>query len=243
MIIEYVTKGSKKGTKPSTLAQQKEKERAREKEREKKVEKIKKDMLEKICIIDPNYSQVLEEELKGLKISKHVFNKNILKFHSKMLTPKYLNRQGYNQQAVEELGRNTLTPKTAEDIQTNMKAYFDEDEFYVNVNAVVYGKYCSVLREAMLVVLHHKSPDDVTEAERRRVNSIIYHMNYYQIYVDHMAKVKWIASQRNHKDVQIAQKRFEQVRGEVAHMYNTDRGLDWCIRILTEVAPLFGLRQ
>ncbi len=219
-------KGSKRGPKPLTPAQLRERER--------EVEKIKKDMLEKIRIIEPKYSQELKEQLKEeLKRSKrgeHVFNNDILKFHSKMLTPKYLNQPRYNQPAVNELGRHTLTPKTAEDIEKNMVVDFNQDDFYVNVNAVLYGVYCRALREGMLDVLRHKKPDDVTETERERVNSVIDNMNKRQIYVDHMAKDKWIARQRGTR-----QARFEEVRGEVVHMYNTDRGLEWCIRILTEV--------
>ncbi len=79
MIIEHVKKGSKR-PKPLTPAQKKEKER--EKEREKRVEKIKKDMLKKIRIIDPKFSQELKEELGRSKRGEHVFNNSILKFHS-----------------------------------------------------------------------------------------------------------------------------------------------------------------
>ncbi len=236
-IIEYVAKASKRGTKP--LDEQRE--------RQKKVEKINNDMLEKIRIIEPKYSKELKEELKGSKRDEHVFNNNILRFHSDVLK-KFIeindidNLRGYDQhqEAVDELGSHTLPQNTATDIQTNMKAYFDEDEFYVNANAVVYGVYCRALREALLAVLRHINPGDVTEVERERVNLIIDNMNKLEIYVDHMAKDKWITSQRNRRQVQIAQKRFEEVRGEVVHMYNTDRGLEWCIRILTEVAPLFN---
>ncbi|KAF4098130.1 hypothetical protein G5714_020160 [Onychostoma macrolepis] len=56
-IIEYMVKGAKKGTKPPTPAEQKE--------RQKKVEAIKKDMLEKIRIIKPDFNQELEEQLKS----------------------------------------------------------------------------------------------------------------------------------------------------------------------------------
>ncbi len=226
-------KGSKRGTKTLTLDEQKE--------RQKRVDKIKTDMLKKIHIIKPNFKKELKKQLERSKRSEHVFNNNILKFHSKVLKEfkerhRIDKQRGYDQhqQALKELGKHTLTPDTAREIQTHMVVHFDEDEFYVNANAVVYGVYCSVLREAMLVVLGHKNPGDVTEAEKQSVNLVIDNMNNRQIYVDHMAKVKWIAN------IATRQARFEEVRGEVVHMYNTDRGVDWCIRILTEVAPLFN---
>ncbi len=113
MITEYVMKGSKRGPKPLTPAQQKE--------REKKVEKIKKDMLRKIHIIDPKFSQELKEELGRSKRGEHVFNNDILKFHFKVLTNfiqshHITNLRGYNQhqEAVDELGKHTLPRNTAQ---------------------------------------------------------------------------------------------------------------------------------
>ncbi len=237
MIIEYMAKGSKRGATPSTSVQQKE--------REKRVEDIRKDMLEKIHIIDPDYQELkeqLKEQLGRSKRGEHVFNKGILKFHSKVLK-KFIQiknidtLQEYNQQAMTELDGHTLPQNTETDIQTNMVVDFGKDELYVNANAVFYGVYCSALREAMFNVLKHINPGEVKVDKKQRVNCVIYNMNYHEIYVDQLAKVKWIASKATN------QARFERVRGEVAHMYNTDRGVDWCIRILTEVAPLFGPRQ
>lgn len=232
MIIEYMVKGSKKGTKPS----------AEQEAREKKVEAIKKDMLTKIRIINPNYSKEQKEQLERSRRGEHVFNNNILKFHSKVLTEFIQshhidNRQGYNQQAVNELGKHTLPQNTATDIQTNMVVHFGQDEFYVNANGVMYGEYCRALRGAMLSVLCPcKNPGDVTEEERRRVNFVIDNINNLQIYVDQLAKVKWIANKERRKA------QFERVRGEVAHMYKTDRGVDWCIDIL-RLVDTFEHRQ
>lgn len=226
MIIEYMDKGSKKGTKPPTSAEQKE--------RQKKVEAIQKDMLEKIRIINPNFNEELKDELRRPKRGEHVFNNDILKFHSKVLTEfiqrySIANRRGYNQQAMNELGRHTLPQNTATDIQTNMVVHFGQDEFYVNVNAVMYGEYCRALRGALLDVLRHINPGDVADEERQRVNDVIDNMNNLAIYVDHLAKVRWIGNNETRRA------RFEQVRREVANMYNTDRGFEWCIRILNQV--------
>ncbi|XP_016151470.1 uncharacterized protein [Sinocyclocheilus grahami] len=231
MIIEHMVKGSKRGTKPPTPAQQKE--------TQKRVEAIKKDMLEKIHIINPNFKHELKEELGRSERGEHVFNNSILKFHFKVLTDFIQshhidNLGGYNQQAMDTLGSHTLPPNTAEDIQTNMVVHFGEDEFYVNANGVMYGEYCRALRGALIDVLRRINPGDVTEEERQRVNFVIDNMNNLEIYVDQLAKVRWIAN------IEIRQGRFEQVRQEVATMYKTARGFDWCIHILHEVAPLYG---
>lgn len=230
MIIEYMVKGSKRGTKPPTQAEQKE--------RQKRLEAIKKDMLEKIHILNPNFKQELKEELGRSQRGEHVFNNGILRFHFNVLTEFIQthhidNLRGYNQQAMNTLGRLTLPATTAEDIQTNMVVHFGEDEFYVNANGVMYGIYCRELRQALLGVLSHINPGDVTQEERQRVNFVIDNMNNLEIYVDQLARVRWIAN------IATRQARFAQVRQEVVTMYNTDRGFDWCILILREVAPLF----
>ncbi|KAF4098131.1 uncharacterized protein LOC131528938 [Onychostoma macrolepis] len=229
-IIEYMVKGGKKGTKPPTPAEQKE--------RQKRVEKIKEGVLEKIRILKPDFNQELKFELGRSKRGEHVFNNNILRFHSKVLTKFREDNnnvlQGCNQQAMNDLGRHTLTLETAKEIQTEMVVDFGEDEFYMNANAVVYGVYCSALREAMLAVLRRINPDDVTPEKKQRVNFIIDNMNNLEIYVDELAKVKWIANNAT------IWTRFDDVRREVVKMYKTDRGVDWCIDILHSVAPLFN---
>ncbi|XP_073690552.1 uncharacterized protein [Garra rufa] len=229
-IIEHMDKGSKRGTKPLSSADQRK--------RQQKLEEIRNDMLRKIHLLNPNFNQELKEELGRSRKGEHVFNNSILGFHSDVLT-KFKrshdidNKPGYNQQAMDELGRHTLSPNTAKDIQTNMVVDFSEDEFYVNANAVVYGIYCRALRGALLDVLRRKYPNGVTEEERQRVNFVIDDMNNLEIYVDQLAKDKWI----NNK--QTRQTRFEQVRQEVGNMYNTDRGYEWCIRVLDVAAPCF----
>ncbi|KAA0721417.1 hypothetical protein E1301_Tti023158 [Triplophysa tibetana] len=229
MIIEHVLQGSKRGSKPLTPAEKKE-----------RLKKLQEDMLKKIHIIDPDFYEELKEELERSKRGEHVLNNDILKFHSKVLS-KFIqdngiaNLQRYDQiqQEVNELGKHTLSQNTAADIQTNMVFHFGEDEFYVNANAVMYGVYCRALRDALLVVLGHINPDDVTEEERQRVNFVIDNMNNYEIYVDDFAKVRWIANQAD------KQNKFRQVKQEVVNMYKTDRGDNWCIRILRLVQPLF----
>ncbi|KTF94309.1 hypothetical protein cypCar_00047363 [Cyprinus carpio] len=231
MIIEHMVRGSKRGTKPPTSVQQQE--------RQKRVEAINKDMLEKIHILNQNFAKQLKEELGRSQRGEHVFNNDILRFHFKVLTEFIQshhidNLRGYNRQAMDTLGRHTLPQNTETDIQTNMVVHFGQDEFYMNANAVMYGEYCRALRGALLDVLRHINPGDVEDEERQRVNFVIENMNNLEIYVDQLAKVRWIGNNATR------QARFEQVRQEVATMYNTDRGLNWCIHILDVVAPLYG---
>ncbi|XP_057180489.1 uncharacterized protein LOC130548055 [Triplophysa rosa] len=236
MIIEHVAKGSKGGTKAPTPAEQKE--------RQKKLEAIQRAMLEKIHIIDPNFYQELKEELGRSKRGEHVFNNGILKFHNNVLTTfiqdkgiSKLQRYDQIQQALNELGKNTLSQNTAADIEDEMVVHFRVDEFYVNANGVMYGVYCRALREALLVVLGDINPGDVTEEQRQRVNLVIDNMNNFEIYVDEFAKVKWIAKKADR------QNRFNRVKQDVEHMYKTERGNDWCLRILHVVQPLFRQQQ
>ncbi|XP_057175053.1 uncharacterized protein LOC130544902 [Triplophysa rosa] len=230
MIIEHVAKGSKRGTKPPTEAEQKQ--------IQKKVKDIKEGMLKKIHFVNPNFNQELKEQLGRSKRGEHVFNNGILKFHSGVLTESIRDRgiyrlRGYDQiqQQLKELGRHTLSPNTATEIQENMVVHFGEDEFYMNANAVTYGEYCRVLSGALLDVLGHTNPDEVTGEES--VNNVIAHMNNLQIYVDEFAKVSWIANRVDREE------RFERVRQAVANMYYRDRGFDWCISIVRQVARLY----
>ncbi len=87
-------KASKRGTKPLTPAEKKE--------REKRLKAIEKDMLEKIRIINPDFQEELKEQLGRSQRGEHVFNNNILKFHSNVLKEfiqikNIGNLQGYDQ--------------------------------------------------------------------------------------------------------------------------------------------------
>ncbi|KAM9451756.1 uncharacterized protein Hap1MRO34_021995 isoform 2-T2 [Clarias gariepinus] len=232
-IIEYMGKGSKRGTKPTPAQQE---------QRKRRVQDIQRDMLGKIHLINQNFNHELKEELERSTRGEHVFNNGILRFHSGVLAEfvqrhNIRNLRGYNQGTIDELGIHTLPQDTANDIQDNMKVHFDDDEFYVNANAVLYGEYCRVLREALLAVLGHINPGEETQEQRQEVNNIINNMNNFQIYVDQLAKEKWIGNRQDR------QTRFDVVRAQVATMYNTDRGLVWCTRVMNVVAPWFGIRQ
>lgn len=223
-------KGSKKGTKPTATQQ---------KDREMKVEAIRKEVLGKIHNINQNFKLELQEQLGRSGRGEHVFNNDILKFHLGVLTDFIQQRHindipGFNQQVMNELGRHTLPQNTANDIQNNMVVHFEVGDFYVNANGVIYGEYCRALRAALLAVLNHLNPADVPVELREDLNFIINNMNNLQVYVDDLAKERWI------NNIQNRLVRFEQVRGQVADMYRVARGSDWCIRVLQEVAPLLG---
>lgn len=230
MIIELMVKGSKRPPKLSS---------AQQKEREKKLKDINQDVAKKLTFINPNIKQDLKEQLERSGRGEHVFNNNILRFHSKVLIDfiqarRIDNLRGYNQQVMNDLGRHTLPPNTEQDIQNNMVVHFAEDEFYVNANAVLYGEYTRALRDALLAVLNHINAGDVTDEERQRVTELINNMNNLEIYVDQLAKVKWISNRQER------QRRFDEVRQEVVIMYRDSRGVGWCDNILQVVAPLFG---
>ncbi|KAI5612737.1 hypothetical protein C0J50_4469 [Silurus asotus] len=236
-IIECVKKGSKKAQEISQAEQKKEKEK-----REKRVEEIKEDMLKKVRIIQPDFYAELTEELKRSRRGEHVFNNDILRFHYKVLV-EFLNKYGFsnlpqfNEETMKRLARHTLSPNTAKQIETEMVVHFDDDEFYVNANSIMYGAYCRNLREAFFKILGHINPLDVTEEEKERVNFVIDNMNNFEIYVDHLAKQKWIGNNGDKLN------RFLAVKQEVVEMYKTKRGVEWSTNTLREVERLLGRRH
>ncbi|XP_017347323.1 uncharacterized protein LOC108278447 [Ictalurus punctatus] len=232
-IIEYMGKGSKKGTKPS---------QAHQGERKKRVEDIKCKVLANSHIINPKFNQDLGENLKRSKRGEHVFNNGILKFHYKVLTD-FIHKhrmnplQGYDQQAMDELGRHPLPQSTATEIQTNMVVFFDNNEDYVDANAIPFGQYCRALHDALLVVLGHINPNDVTDEDGTRVETLLNDMNNLQIYVDQAARQKWIDSNPG------GQARFEAVRQQVSDMFSRGHVFNWCHRVMRQVEPLFNQRS
>lgn len=230
MIIEVMMKGSKRPLELSSAEQE---------AREEKLKAINQDVAEKLTLINPNFKQDLNEQMERSKRGEHVFNTNMLKFHSKVLI-KFIqarnigNLEGYNQQVMNDLCRHTLTQNTKNEIQKNMVVHFALNEFYVNANALLYGEYARALHVALLAVLNHINTGDVPGEERQRVTDLIDNMNNLEIYVDQVAKVKWISNRQDR------QRRFDVVRQEVVIMYRDSRGVSWCDDILRVVAPLFG---
>ncbi len=57
----------------------------------------------------------------------------------------------------------------------------------------VWCVFCRALRGAMLAVLNHINPGDVTQGETRWVQFVIDNMNNLQIYVDELARTSGLA--------------------------------------------------
>ncbi|KAM9450498.1 uncharacterized protein Hap1MRO34_021102 isoform 2-T3 [Clarias gariepinus] len=230
MIIQHMVKGSTTGTKPTSA------------EKEKQIKEIKtrvSEIFETMGVKAPQLDEKIKEEQDRAKRGEHVFNNGILKFHSKVLNAfveKYLYElQKYDGEALDEFKGHTLPQNTAKDIGENMVVTISTDEFYVNVNALLYGTFSKALHRAMLSVLGCTKQCDVTVKDKLRVKTVVDIMNKYEIYVDHFAKAKWIANN--------GVRRFEEVRGQVVTMYENDRGLDWCLKILRVVTPWFVISQ
>ncbi|XP_046700517.1 uncharacterized protein LOC124382465 [Silurus meridionalis] len=179
-------------------------------EEQKESEKKLLDMCEKIRLIDTDYQmdkkvdKELYKDVRKTKRGAHVFNNDLLKFHHKVLQKfikKYqiFNLQGYNKEEIEEFSSHTLSQETTMEIQRNMVVHFDHEDLYINTNGVLYGTFQEELCDALLNVLGHINPEDVTEADKERLNDVINYMNRLEIYVDQIAKEKWIGTQMNHR--------------------------------------------
>ncbi|KAF5894477.1 homeodomain-interacting protein kinase 3-like isoform X2, partial [Clarias magur] len=193
MIIEHLAKGSKIQTK--AIPAEKEKQR-----RQEEIEDLRKhvsDMLEKIRIKDPQLVEGLNEELKRSKRGEHVFNNGILKFHYNVVKDFKVDLyklEKYDEKALDEFSGHNLPQNTEEEIGYKMVVEIDEKEFYVNANAILYGKFCQVLHNAMLAVMRH-----IPNKAKKQVKNVIDIMNNEEIYVDHFAKAKWIARNRGNQ--------------------------------------------
>lgn len=190
--------------------------KSRKKEETEKMLKIRQEMLEKIRLIKPDYvlSTELQRETRGSKRGEHVFNNNILKFYSTVVRTEfgpinlfYSNLFEYMSNKTH-MGYHRLRPDIEQDICSKMVVTFDETDFYVNANSFIYGVYSKELRSALLKVL--LNPHLHTRSDAKRVNHITDLMNDHGIYVDQMAKAKWINNE------QIKRERFNKVKGEVA---------------------------
>lgn len=184
-------------------------------------------------------NQELKEELEESKRGEHVFNNDILRFHSKVLN-KLIERHGinnfsgYNPDIMNTLGRHTLTKNTKTKIQKGMVAYFEIHDIYVNSNVILYSLFSSDLCAAFFNVLEHGHLGVPTEVVDQKLSLIIDGMNRFKIYVDELAREKW----DNNKERK--RRQVKEVKVEVVAMYSTGRGLPWCTDILREVSSLRG---
>ncbi|XP_035383437.1 uncharacterized protein LOC118241593 [Electrophorus electricus] len=178
------------------------------------------------CIIAYEYTPAKKDKAsERSKRGEHVFNYGILKFHKKLLDDflkekkkSFKKKEDYNR-----LGCHSLIDDTATIIEKTT-VFFDEDEVYINSNAVVYGIYCRELRSALFGRL---DPNKNTDNAGSRVKEITYYMNKEEVYVDHYAKEKWFMDDGRNKET------FKTVKKEVKEMYEDKRGVRWCDEIKT----------
>lgn len=173
------------------------------------------DTLEKIRSLLPEYS--LPTGLQRRDV--HVFNSDILTLHPKLLNdllasvvlPDWL----FNR--LKEFTYK-LKPETENDVQNNMVVPFDETELYINANSLVYDAFRSKL-ESILVKMLRESTSH-TKDNDRRLREITWIMDKFEIYVDHMAKAKWID-----RDPEKAAS-FQKVKEEIKFVISS-YGLSW----------------
>ncbi|XP_028830311.1 uncharacterized protein LOC114786902 isoform X1 [Denticeps clupeoides] len=189
--IENMASKGKKGSVSQEAGQQ-----------QKKMIEIKNMIQEAFRRIDPDY-QIDEQLLKDTGVrsrrGEHVINNDVLKFHTKILTERGIQRDV----------QCPLKRSIQNDIMYEMVAEFEPYELYINVNAVIYGFYCGVLRIALLMLLEPTSQmksNPLPAVQNWRIqmlrrteevnwrdeaDCIITNMNACQAYVDPFAKVKW----------------------------------------------------
>ncbi|XP_076843067.1 uncharacterized protein LOC143487783 [Brachyhypopomus gauderio] len=210
----------------------------------KTLENITDKVQEIIRLIKPDFAfnQPLKEELRRSNRGEHVFNNDILTFHKELLKDFFYKRQhafNPNQDDIDtlinELGNHGLDNNTVCEISTNMIVHFDEEEFYVNSNAVVYGIYCAELRNNLFLMFN---PNIEIGDNVSNVNDIIDHMNDNEVYVDHFAKEKWIKEDKRNRIER--SRRFELVKDNVADMYKQQFGDQWCAEIKNRLSELVG---
>ncbi|XP_076843080.1 uncharacterized protein LOC143487796 [Brachyhypopomus gauderio] len=224
-------------------------QRGKQTKPEDKVETLRKitDKVQEIIrLIKPDFAfrEPLKEELRRSKRGEHVFNNDILKFHKEILKD-FLNKMQHkfslNQDDIDtlinELGNHSLDKNTVCEISTKMVVHFDEEEFYVNSNAVVYGAYCAELRKVLFLMLN---PNIEISGNVSKVNYIIDLMNEKEVYVDHFAKEKWMKQDRSNRREPSRMERFDLVKGNVADMYKHQRGVQWCAEIKNRLSGLVG---
>ena len=79
------------------------------------------------------------------------------------------------------------------------------DEFYVDYNADVFGEYVRELRKALVAYLKADTSPNQNDRyriqeTRRRIYSIAREMVNHEVYVDPMARDRWLNQNQNHRE-------------------------------------------
>ncbi|RXN38653.1 hypothetical protein ROHU_000922 [Labeo rohita] len=151
---------------------------------------------------------------------QHVFNNGLLGFHRSVLQDLLREVGGYDEQ-LENLMQDLIIPlnRTVQNaISTKMVARFSSDEPYVDFNADLFGEFVRELRRALVNYLKAKTSDNPNERIwefRQRVLLISTEMANREVYVDPMARDRWLQENRRDEDVQL----YNEVRRALKIMF------------------------
>jgi len=197
--ITEVAKGKK--------SQQTAKPPVKSKADQKKLQEIRDETLRKIHQINQNFkfNNPLEDHGNRARRGEHVINNDVITFYHKAVDD--FMKDTYfmpNTLAI----RSPVDDATREAIQGELVVHFDEHELYINANALIYGEYSRVLKQALKRWLL-----EPTQEVGEDVTRIVQIMNHEQAYVDWLARDKYIGNQ-NAKRV-----RVEAIRERVVTMF------------------------
>ncbi|XP_062379673.1 uncharacterized protein LOC134068139 [Sardina pilchardus] len=197
--------------------------------RRKKAQEVQKETLRKIERVNqnfaiPNNARPLDDYGARSRRGEHVINNDVIVVYSKVVDL-FMSKR-YNLPNDLNMTR-PLDDNTAAAIRTELVVHFDEDELYINANALIYGEYIRVLKAALTDFL--TTP---TQGNRHKVSVFANLMNEEEAYVDPFAKVKWIGNQNRKRE------RFETIRDKVATMFNNWDGYFDIVR--GKLDELFG---
>ncbi|XP_051536058.1 uncharacterized protein LOC127430352 [Myxocyprinus asiaticus] len=157
---------------------------------------------------------------------QHVFNNGLLDIHRSVLQDLLSELRGYDQLDNLLQDVSAFFNQDERNAISNMVAYFSLDEFYVDYNAEVFGVFVRELRRELVaylkVYIYPPQKDKYTSVSYNRdralwrhierVQHIVRMMVEHEVYVDTMARDRWLQSNTGCKDL------YEKVRQAVDKM-------------------------
>lgn len=140
----------------------------------------------------------LSVSYKRANRDQHVFNNGLLKLHSNVLKDLRTVVGDWGRGEQLQLDLNPLDQDKRKKIGTTMVAHFSENENYVDYNADLYGHFVKELQKALVAYLKaiiFNNEDDQNQM-RERVQLIADAMVNYDVYVDPMARDRWLQKNR-----------------------------------------------
>ncbi|XP_057203231.1 uncharacterized protein LOC130562306 isoform X2 [Triplophysa rosa] len=164
-------------------------------------------------------TRTLSSSEKRANRGQHVFNNRVLGFHRSVLQKLLEVVGGYDEQ-LENLTQDLVIPlsRTEQEAISRMVAHFSSNEFYVDYNADVFGEYVRQLRAQLVAYLMADTSVNNNERAgiqniRQKVQFITTEMVNHVVYVDPMARDRWL--QEHPRDEQL----YEQVRRAIGNMF------------------------